>query len=293
MRRGGHGQAILREIHGNVPRHEVRVYRGETILQPGGVAVGDVQVRVMLLIVGRLLALAEYRPGHDVPRGKLSIRVIVLGERASVRIAQDGALPAQGLREEEPCLVGQVERGGMELDVFQVGDDAAIATVVVARRRETILQTQRQPDARSQRVEPQRIRRVLVYSRQPSARQYHTVHRVVVIRPVGTFVEHTRPDGQTLVLLVGDEIRDDRAPHEFDQGMLRRRARDAHRDGLSGTVGVVHDPRRRVGRLEAQAQDRVVLFVLLPVPPAIGGGAIERHHAAVGFAQSAVLASQQ
>mmetsp|Transcript_18080 Transcript_18080/g.37790 ORF Transcript_18080/g.37790 Transcript_18080/m.37790 type:complete len:414 (-) Transcript_18080:73-1314(-) len=137
VRGGNDGNPLLGEIHGRVPRRQVGLNRGESILQPLGVAVGDVEVGVVPPpVVRALLALHEDGARDDVPRGEFAVGMVILREGASVEVAEYGALAAQRLGEKESRLVGEEERGGMELNVFQVGYDAVVVVVVVVRMDE-------------------------------------------------------------------------------------------------------------------------------------------------------------
>mmetsp|Transcript_22486 Transcript_22486/g.42453 ORF Transcript_22486/g.42453 Transcript_22486/m.42453 type:complete len:438 (-) Transcript_22486:237-1550(-) len=312
MRGGNDGNAILGEIHGYVPRRQVGLNRGEPILQPLGVSVGDVQVGVVLPIIA-LLILQEDGARDYVPRGELAVGMVIFREGPSVKVAEYGTLAAQCLGEEESRLVGEEERCGVKLHVFQVGYDAIIVVVGIARTAaQTILQAQCQTDARSQGVESQWIRRVLINASQSATRQNDSMHGIIAAELIGLFIEdlgsnhhiiiRTSINTTTLpaIILIYDQVRHHRIAHKLNQRMLARRLGNANRNRLPRAIRMVNNPRSRMRRLQTQTQHVILAPILLVhriiiivLPRRREGGPIERHHTAVRLAQSLVLLPQK
>ncbi len=100
-------------------------------LLDGGVDVGEVleqerlgQVRHVEegAVVAAPLDLGVDGAGHDVARGQLLARVVAGHEGLAGGVAQDAALAAQRLGDEEALGLGVEERGGVELEELHVGD---------------------------------------------------------------------------------------------------------------------------------------------------------------------------
>mmetsp|Transcript_3134 Transcript_3134/g.4524 ORF Transcript_3134/g.4524 Transcript_3134/m.4524 type:complete len:356 (+) Transcript_3134:1232-2299(+) len=112
--RGRHnGHRAGRQVQ--APGQAVLVDRGEPVLEEGRVAVADVQVHVL---GAQALHLRDDHPRDHVPGGQLAELVVPAGEALPGRVQQPGALPAEGLREQEAALARQVQRGRVELHVL-------------------------------------------------------------------------------------------------------------------------------------------------------------------------------
>mmetsp|Transcript_15556 Transcript_15556/g.34974 ORF Transcript_15556/g.34974 Transcript_15556/m.34974 type:complete len:381 (+) Transcript_15556:360-1502(+) len=108
--------------HVDPPLHQMSVHRGKPPGQKVWVTMGHVQVHVS---PGTLPGGPEHSPGHHVPGRQLPFGMKVLGEGAAVGVAEESALAPERFGEEEACFVGDVEGGGVELDVFEVGGGGA------------------------------------------------------------------------------------------------------------------------------------------------------------------------
>ena len=76
-------------------------------------------------VVAAPLELAVDAARHHVARGKLLARVVALHEGLAGAVAENPALAAQRLGDEEVLRLRMVEAGGVELDELEVGDGRA------------------------------------------------------------------------------------------------------------------------------------------------------------------------
>ena len=95
----------------------------------GGVDVREVfeqeALRQVRHVVAAPLELAVDAAGHHVARRQLAARVVALHERFAGPVAEDPALAAQRLADEEAFRVRMVEAGRVELDEFEICDGRA------------------------------------------------------------------------------------------------------------------------------------------------------------------------
>ena len=114
MRHGNHRDGLLADVDAQF--HAVPVDGGE----PCGDVVlhaGNVQIHAGLAAVEHFV---HDRPGHDVAGGEVGALVIALHEEFAFGVHEAGPFAAHGLRDQEAVRLAGIQRGRVELDVFQI-----------------------------------------------------------------------------------------------------------------------------------------------------------------------------
>ena len=119
VRRGGHGNPVLRDI--DADRAALLVDVGEVAAHGRGILVRHVEVNEVLAPAGHF---AVDGAGHDVARRQRAHRMVLVHELLARLQAQDGPEAAHGLGDEKVGLLARVvERRGVELDELHVLGD--------------------------------------------------------------------------------------------------------------------------------------------------------------------------
>lgn len=121
MRHGNHRDGFLVDVDAQL--HAVLVDGGE----PCGDVVlhaGDVQIHAGLAAVKHFI---HDCPGHNVAGGEVGAFVIALHEEFALGVREAGPFAAHGLRNQEAVRLAGIQRGRVELDVFQIVETHARA----------------------------------------------------------------------------------------------------------------------------------------------------------------------
>ena len=120
VRRGHHRDGLLRHVD---PEGEARLVDVREVLDEEPLP--EVPHVEEGAVVAAPLELAVDAAGHHVARRQLAARVVALHERFAGPVAEDPALAAQRLADEEAFRVRMVEAGRVELDEFEICDGRA------------------------------------------------------------------------------------------------------------------------------------------------------------------------